>query len=179
MYTSRVLKRLALNVMGVAILGMACSRPAGQGTPSPGNSNEVRSVSSVDVVKAFPQEVTVSPGGSTDAQVRIEIENGFHVNANPPSLPYLKPTELELKPDADISVSFTTYPGPRVKKFSFSEQPLSVYEGESLIKVRLKASQSAKPGQKNLSATLRVQACDDKVCYAPGAIEISIPVEIR
>ena len=180
MYTSRVLKPLTLIVATLAIACMACSRPAGPSTPSASsNSTEGREISSVSVVKVQPQEVTVSRGETADAQVRLNIENGFHVNANPPSFSYLKATELELKPDADISISFLTYPDPLVKKFSFAEQPLAVYEGETIIKVTLKAAEGAKTGRKNLSGTLRVQACDDRVCYAPGAMEISIPVEVK
>lgn len=181
MYTSRVLKLLVLFVATLAIFVMACSRSAGPNTPSasPNNSPEGRRISSVDVVKAQPQQVTLSPGKSVDAEVRLNIEDGFHVNGNPASFSYLKPTELELKPDGDISVSFITYPDPLIKKFSFAEQPLAVYEGETVIKVRLKATQAAKAGRKNLSATLRVQACDDQVCYAPGAMEITLPVEVK
>ena len=140
MYTSRVLKPLTLFVATLAIACMACSRPAGPSTPSASsNSTEGREISSVAVVKVQPQEVTVSRGETADAQVRLNIENGFHVNANPPSFSYLKATELELKPDADISISFLTYPDPLVKKFSFAEQPLKVYEGETIIKVSLKS----------------------------------------
>jgi hypothetical protein len=181
MYTSRVLKLLVLFVATLALMGMACSRPAGPNTPSatPSSPTEGRRISSVDVVKTQLPQVTISPAKSVDAEVRLNIEDGFHVNANPPSFPYLKATELELKPDEDISVSFTTYPNPLVKKFSFAEEPLAVYEGETVIKVRLKAKEAAKAGRKNLSGTLRVQACDDKVCYAPGAMEISIPVEVK
>ena len=177
MYTQFVLKTLVLFVATLSIVGMACSRSAGPNTPT--NSTEGRRISSVDVVKAQPQQVTVSPGKSVDAEVRLNIENGFHVNANPPSFSYLKPTEVELKPDEDISVSFITYPDPLVRKFSFADQPLSVYEGETVIKVRLEAKQAAKPGRKNLTGTLRVQACDDQVCYAPGAKEITIPVDVK
>lgn len=176
-----MLKPLTLFVATLAIAGMACSRPAGPSTPSASsnNSTEGRRISSVDVVKSQTQEVTVSRGETADAQVRLNIENGFHVNANPPSFSYLKATELELKPDPHISVSFTMYPDPLMKKFAFAEQPLAVYEGETIIKVRLKAAQTAKAGRQNLSATLRVQACDDQVCYAPGEMEISIPVEVK
>ena len=178
MYTQGVLKPLVLFVATLTIIiGVACSRSSGPNTPT--NSTEGRRISSVDVVKAQPQQVTSSPGKSVSAEVRLNIENGFHVNANPPSFSYLKATELELKPDEDVSVSFITYPDPLVKKFSFAEQPLAVYEGELVIKVQLEVKKAAKPGRKNLSGTLRVQACDDQVCYAPGEKEITIPVEVK
>ena len=133
----------------------------------------------MDVVKANPQEISLAPGESGDALVRLQVANGYHVNANPPSQSYLKATELELKPAQGISVEFLTYPDPLVKKFSFSETPLKVYEGETNLKVRLKADKTATPGKHNLSGKLRVQACDDKVCYAPGALEVIVPVNIK
>ncbi|HKG81444.1 MAG TPA: protein-disulfide reductase DsbD domain-containing protein, partial [Pyrinomonadaceae bacterium] len=86
---------------------------------------------------------------------------------------------LEIQPAAGIVVEFMTYPDALTKKFSFAEKPLAVYEGETTLKARLKADKTAAPGQHNLSAKLRVQACDDKVCYAPGAVDLTVPVNIK
>ena len=122
---------------------------------------------------------TLAKGESGEAVVRLKIDNGYHVNANPPSFSYLIATELNLTTGADISVDFITYPAGQTKKFSFSEQPLSVYEGETDLKVRLSAAKTAQPGEHNLSAKLRVQACDDQVCYAPGTIDLTLPVTVR
>jgi thiol:disulfide interchange protein DsbD len=151
-------------------LGFACAKAP---------TNEPPAIDSVDVVKANPQEVTIAAGDSGEAVVRLQITNGYHVNANPPSFSYLKATELELTPTDGINVEFITYPDPLTKKFSFSEKPLAVYEGETILKARLKADKTSKPGTHNLSAKLRVQACDDKVCYAPGAIDLVVPVNIK
>jgi DsbC/DsbD-like thiol-disulfide interchange protein len=130
-------------------------------------------------VQAHLQETSLAAGESGDALVQLRIKDGYHVNANPPSQTYLKPTEIEIKPADPISVEFITYPDPLVRKFSFSETPLKVYEGDTSLKVRLKADKSAKPGSHNLSAKLRVQACDDKVCYAPGSMDVTVPVNIK
>jgi len=80
---------------------------------------------------------------------------------------------------AGVSVDFITYPNGLRKKFSFEERPLSVYEGETDLKVRLTATKTAKPGEHNLSAKLRVQACDDQVCYAPGTMDLTLPVTVK
>jgi DsbC/DsbD-like thiol-disulfide interchange protein len=160
-------------VLGCLLTACAHTQPAQQ------SENEAPRIASVDVVKANPQEVSLARGESGDALVRLQIASGYHVNANPPSQSYLKATELELKPSQGISVEFITYPDPLVKNFSFSETPLKVYEGETSLKVRLKADKTASPGKHNLSAKLRVQACDDKVCYAPGALDVIVPVSIK
>jgi DsbC/DsbD-like thiol-disulfide interchange protein len=140
---------------------------------------EPLAINSVDVVKVMPQETTLARGESGDIPVRLEIKDGYHVNANPPSQSYLKPTEIELKPAEGLSVEFITYPDPLMKSFSFSETPLKVYEGVTNLKVRLKADKTATAGKHNLSAKLRVQACDDKVCYAPGALDVTVPVNVK
>lgn len=174
-------KLTSLFLVVVCLFVAACSRSSESNTPPPtsSESTEGRRIASVDVVKAAPEEVTVSPGGAADALVRLTIDKGFHVNANPPTFSYLKPTEIEVKPDAGISISFIKYPDPITRGFEFSEKPLAVYEGETLISVRLEADRTAKPGRTNLAATLRVQACDEKVCYPPGAKEIVIPVVVQ
>ena len=166
------------NHIGLIVLGClmtACAHTQ----PAPQSENEPPRIASVDVVKVNPQEVSLAPGESGDALVRLQIANGYHINANPPSQSYLKATELELKPAQGISVEFITYPDPLVKNFSFSETPLKVYEGETSLKIRLNADKTASPGKHNLSAKLRVQACDDKVCYAPGALDVIVPVNIK
>lgn len=164
----------------VCCLGIACAKAPTNNTQSATtNANDPPAINSVDVVKANPQEVTIAAGGSGEAVVRLKIDDGYHVNANPPSFSYLKATELELTPADGIAVEFITYPDPLTKKFSFSEKPLAVYEGETALKAQLKADKTSKPGTHNLSAKLRVQACDDKVCYAPGAIDLVVPVNIK
>ena len=163
-------KRILL--VALCCLLTACART------QPGDSEPPR-INSVDVVKVLPQETTLARGESGDALVRLEIKDGYHVNANPPSQSYLKPTEIELKPAEGLSVEFITYPDPLVKSFSFSETPLKVYEGVTNLKVRLKADKTTTAGKHNLSAKLRVQACDDKVCYAPGALDVTVPVNVK
>ena len=162
-------------LLGLCCLLTACARTQ----PSQQNESEPPRINSVDVVKAIPREATLTKGESGDALVRLLITHGYHVNANPPSQSYLKATEIELKPQEGISVEFITYPDPLERTFSFSETPLKVYEGETDLKLRLKADKSATTGKHNLSAKLRVQACDDKVCYAPGAIDVTVPVNVK
>lgn len=173
-------KCLGLLLLSLVLIGCAKAPTNNPATTTSGaNADEPPSINSVDVVKVQPQETTIAPGSSGEALVLVQITSGYHVNANPPSLPYLKPTELELKPAEGISVDFITYPDPLIRNFSFSETPLKVYEGDTQLKVRLKADKKVTPGKHNLSAKLRVQACDDKVCYAPGALDLVVPVNIK
>lgn len=153
---------------------------AGCANPQPPANTEPKAgVTSAGVVKVTPLETNITRGESGEAVVRLTIDHGYHVNANPPSFAYLIPTQLELTPADGISVESISYPNALTRKFSFSEQPLAVYEGEADVKVRLNAGKAATAGVHNLSAKLRVQACDDEVCYAPGSIDLTLPVSIK
>lgn len=168
-------------VVATVLFLSACAKPAADPKPSAssGEGAPPPQIASTDVVKANPQQLTLAKGESGYAVVMVAIQNGYHINANPPSFPYLKATELELTPASGLSVDFVSYPDPLTKKFSFSEEPLKVYEGETPVKAMLKAAPSAPAGTHNLSAKLRVQACDDQVCYPPGVIDLSVPVTIK
>ena len=166
-----------LVVVVAMMIAVGCSRPAAEKAAS-GNSEGGR-IASEDVVEATPQETTITAGESGELVVPIKIASGYHVNANPPTFSYLRATELQIPAANGISVEFITYPDALMRKFSFSEKELAVYEGEAVLKARLKAEKSAQTGKHNLSAKLRVQACDDKVCYAPGVIDLIVPVNIK
>jgi len=163
-----------------AVLLSGCSKPEPNQTARPAASPTASAkIASIDVVKVNPEEVTISPGSSAEASVRLTIDKGYHVNANPPTFPYLKPTEMLFKPAPPMSVALIIYPTANTRKFQFAEKPLAVYEGEVVIKVQLKVEKGAPKGKQNLSGKLRVQACDEEVCYAPGERDIMIPVNIQ
>jgi len=170
----------AILITIVLLLSAACTKPTGEANqPSSAASGEPPRIASIDVVKATPEELTLAKGESGYAIVRLQIKNGYHINANPPTFPYLKATELELTPANGISVDFVVYPDALTKTFSFAEVPLKVYEGETIVRAMLKAGPAAQTGKHNLSAKLRVQACDDTVCYPPGVMDLSVPVAVK
>ncbi len=138
-----------------------------------------KTVSSVTVVRAEARPVEISAGGTSEAVVTLTIDDGFHVNANPPTFPYLKATELVIAPSNGISGGKVTYPSPLQKKFEFAEEALAVYEGRVELKTPLKAEASASKGQHSVPAKVNIQACDQTVCYPPGTIDLSIPVVIK
>ena len=167
----------------IASMVTACSKSANTSnnktTVQPAADNAVKRIASADVVKAVPERVEVRAGGSVEVPVRLTIQSGYHLNANPPTYPYLIPTALEIAPAAGISAARITYPPPINAKFAFAEAPLAVYEGETEIRATLTADNSAKPGEYSLSAKLRIQACDDQVCYPPGTRDLTIPVIVK
>ncbi len=175
--------RITIPCILLLFITAACSKPvqnsaSDSSAPSTASPSAQR-ITSESVVKVAAEPVEIPAGGSGEAIVNITIQNGYHINANPPTYPYLKATELEISPAEGISVAFVNYPKALNKRFPFAEKPLAVYEGETGLKATLKADKAAKPGQRSLSGRLRIQACDDQVCYAPGTLQLAIPVNIR
>lgn len=178
--------RIANLCLLLLLVASGCSTPvqnsttvspaAPAATPSLAEDKKVRSV---DVVKTIAQPVEISAGGSGEAVVRLTIQNGYHINANPPTYPYLIATVLDAPPANGVSIAKVSYPKALSRKFVFAEKPLAVYEGDAELRATIKADKSAQPGQQSLAAKLRIQACDEAVCYAPGTLDLVIPVSIK
>lgn len=162
------------------MLLVGCARgPVNNNQPAASASVEPPKITSTGVVKVSIEPVELKRGGSVDASVLLKIDKGYHINANPASDPYLRATELKLTAPEGITVNFLTYPNALTRTFPFSEKPLAVYESEALIKVQLAGSKTAPIGSQNLTGKLNVQACDEHVCYAPGIIDVTIPVNTK
>jgi hypothetical protein len=160
----------------------ACAKgqkPNGQTAASSPTPAAVPKTTSESVVKVAVQSVEIPAGGIADAMVRVTVQSGYHINSNPPTYPYLIATELDMADTDEISLHSVFYPKPLVKKFAFAEKPLHIYEGETPLSVALQAAPTANKGQHSIPAKLRIQACDEQVCYPPGSIDVVIPVLIK
>lgn len=173
------LTRVFVSCLLISLLSFACSTPPPNATPETAPSPAGQKITSEGVVKATVQRLELPAGGSAETTVRLTIQNGYHVNANPPTFAYLKATALEVSAGDGVSVSFVTYPKGVEKKFVFAEKELAVYEGETDLKVTLKSDKTAKKGERSIPARLRIQACDEQVCYPPGSLELTIPININ
>jgi len=177
--------RSSLILINVVMM-LALTACSGASQNSPGSSSSgsaspaaVPRITSESVVKVAVQGAEVPVGGIADAIVRVTVQNGYHINSNPPTFPYLIATELDMPDTDEISLNSVFYPQPLIKTFAFADKPLHVYEGETSLKVALEAAKTAGKGQRSIPAKLRIQACDDQVCYAPGSIEVVIPVLVK
>ena len=140
---------------------------------------EVRKGPAPDVVRASAAGVEVRAGATAEAAVQISIADGYHVNANPPTYPYLIATKLEVTDEPGLVAGEPRYPAPLDVKFAFDPKPLAVYERRATIRLTLRADAAAVKGPRSLRAKVRVQPCDDTACYPPQTVETTIPVAIN
>ena len=102
---------------------------------------------------------TLEPGGSVQQEgwrefiVKLEIREGWHVNANPASLDFLIPTQITGR------VRKIRYPSGEPLRFAFADEQLRVYSSEAVIRGEL--------DEEKASLDLTYQACDERRCLPP------------
>jgi hypothetical protein len=131
------------------------------------------------VVTASVEETAINAGGAGEADITLDIADGYHVNANPASDKFYVATEIQAAPQEGITPGRPIYPHAVSRKLSFSDKPLSVYEGRAVIRLPLRADKTVAKGHHTFRAMIRVQPCNDQACLQPRNIEAAIPVTIN
>ncbi len=136
--------------------------------------------SSPDMLKvATHTNPNPAPAGTLfEVFVRLDIEEGWKLNAHRPNQDNLIPTTLTLEPLAGFTVDEIVYPEGELRKLDFSDEPMNVYEKQVAIGVRLRSTAATPPGEYVMQGNLRVQACSGNVCLPPGQKPVSIPLRI-
>jgi hypothetical protein len=127
---------------------------------------------------ATPEKVTISAaGGHAESKLMLQLRAGEHCNSNTPADAYLIPLKLTWNP-GPIEAVEVIYPKPKLEKYSFSPNPVSVFSGDFVVSTRFKATPAAQPGTIAVTGKLRYQACNDTMCFPPKTIEVSQVVEV-
>ncbi len=119
------------------------------------------------------------PAGSTvRAALQVTLPEGLHVQSNKPRDPALIPTELVLEAPTGIRGVEVVFP----KAVDFPQEglpePLLVFDRQFTIGVVMEVAAGLAPGAHAVPFTLRYQACDDKVCFAPSSAKGEWTVDV-
>ena len=121
---------------------------------------------------------TVKRGGSTKGSVVLSIPGGLHVNSSRPNSEYAIPTTVKVSA-AGAKVGAVNYPRGKNRKFSFSEDTINVYEGNTTFGFNISVPANFKGNVVKVRAVVRYQACTDEVCYAPKSKEITLTAKVQ
>jgi thiol:disulfide interchange protein DsbD len=130
-------------------------------------------------VTATVEEATLDAGGAGEVKITLDIAEGYHVHSNPASDKFYIATEVKAEPQEGLTPGQPAYPKPSTHKFEFSDKPLSVYEGQAVIRMPIRADKTAAKGRHTLNASIRVQPCNDQVCLPPRNIAAAVPVVVN
>lgn len=130
------------------------------------------------LVKASAAPVAIAAGGTATVTVKLVVLEGWHVNSNPPALDYNIPTKVALAGAHGVTAGAPKYPAPKKAKFSFEENELWVWDGETEVTVPLTAAANAANGTHTLSGKVSYQGCNDEVCLAPATVPFTVEVTV-
>jgi hypothetical protein len=128
--------------------------------------------------KVFLSLDKLPAGGKCDFAVVLEVEDGWHINANPPSPETMIPTKVTVLSKHRAKQLETKYPKGADLTIEEFPEPVSVYEGNVIIRGELQAASDAAGKTEELEFQIKYQACNEKTCLPPKTLKLAgqIPV---
>ncbi len=126
-----------------------------------------------------PQKVVGKRNAAVESKIPLSVQPGYHVNSNKPAEDYLIPLSLTWTKPGALEPGAVVYPKPTMEKYEFSEKPLSVFTGNFDLTANFKVAPKAPAGPGAAVGRLRYQACNDRACFPPKTIEITVPYQVQ
>lgn len=127
--------------------------------------------------KTFLSRYGIHPGESFKVALLLSIPPGWHINGPKLDDEFLVPSELIIDESDNIKILKLHYPDAGVGRFDYSEDELSIYEGEILLGALIKASDDIALRKHILKASFLYQPCNDRACMPPRTLKLEIPFE--
>jgi len=97
--------------------------------------------------------------------IMLQVDPGYHINANPASLEYLIPTSVAF---AGVLPERVAYPAATEFKPRFADHAIEIYDGAIVIVATFPAGALDRaPG---FNVTVTAQACTDEICLPPAEL---------
>jgi len=126
-----------------------------------------------------PQKVAGKRNAAVEAKIPVSVRPGYHVNSNTPTDEYLIPLKLTWTSTGALEGGSVTYPKPSMEKYDFSEKPLSVFTGNFELMANFKVAANAPAGPGAAVGQLHYQACNDRACFPPKTVEVTVPYQVQ
>jgi DsbC/DsbD-like thiol-disulfide interchange protein len=117
-------------------------------------------------------------GRIVQAAIVIDIPSGYHINSSRPLESFLIPTSLKVDAPGGIRVGAVMYPRAALRKFKFSQKQLSVYENKVILRFSVTVPANYSGGSIDLKAHLRLQSCNDEVCFPPRNFDQEMRIDV-
>lgn len=137
--------------------------------------------------QAFAQNIGVSgevgngrleKGKSAVVSIILDIPGDLHIQSNRPSRAELIPTRVKVTATG-LKIGAINYPRGVVKTFGFSQTPLSVYEGRTVIRFNVTVPPNFKGNVAKIRAVVNYQSCTDKVCYPDRNGDVTLSASVK
>jgi thiol:disulfide interchange protein DsbD len=162
------MRRFRASLLAIALVVLTARAVEAQ-TGGPQGEAKVATLLSVD---------KLAPDAPFRIAVVIDVAEHWHINANPAHGDGLIPTTLTLLSTDSVVIDRIVYPKGSTAKVAWSDEPVALYTGHTVIFAEGHVKPAAQPGLVKLEGALRYQACNDQVCIAPKTIPAVIETEI-
>lgn len=99
----------------------------------------------------------------------VDISDGWHINSYQPAQKNLIPLDIHIAGEhSQWQLARVLYPEPRLKKLSFEDEKLALYEDSVDIVLKLTPALGKESyADRRLDIKIRLQACNDEICLPP------------
>jgi DsbC/DsbD-like thiol-disulfide interchange protein len=154
----------AVLVAGLIALGARQIEPRPDADPQDPEAAAKRSDAVVQV-QAVAEPVGADARQSVE--VSLEVEEGWHIYANPAGLEGLVATTVTVAAGRELMVERLEYPPGKV-----SADGYKYYEGKVAVPVTVRrAAGDTSP----LRVSVKFQACNDRLCLPPATVTLTVP----
>lgn len=131
------------------------------------------------VAEGFLPFDRLTPGSAIPVLVRIAVDEGWHINANPAQPDFVIPTELSVVGPSAVTIEAVKYPQGKPFQITGFDDPVNVYEGIVELRGTLKLPADLMGPQK-LTLQVRYQACNNESCLRPMKLLLTaeLPVAV-
>ncbi len=160
------MKKLALALSLISALVLA-SAPLAAQTEEP-----------IVKVTVLAPAAPLKAGQTTAMTLEVGIRAPYHINSDQPSEAYLIGTTVDFKPTKGATFGKLSFPAAQNKKFSFADNPLSIFEGTFKVTFEVALAADFAGGELVVEGAVGYQACDDMSCMPPtdAAFKKAFPV---
>ncbi|MHB8852696.1 MAG: protein-disulfide reductase DsbD family protein [Ignavibacteriaceae bacterium] len=129
-------------------------------------------------IKSYSSLDKVRVGSQFQIAVKADVDDSWHINSDKPNEDYLIPTKISIDTSNGFKLQSVIYPKANNIKLSFSEKPLSVWEGEIFFTGTVYVPQNLTPGNYPLLVKLEYQSCNNQTCSPPVSAEDTLIVNV-
>ncbi len=122
--------------------------------------------------RAFLSVDKLPAGRTCKIVLLVDVNAGWHINANPAKPDFLKPTTFSLKSKHGTKMTVPRYPAGKKLSIKGFDEPLLVYDKRVAIFGTLNIPQNAAGKSEEIQLHLHYQACNDSQCLRPTTLTL-------
>ena len=118
----------------------------------------------------------VRSGNRFSVIIDVDLKNAMHVYA--PDVQNYRPISLTFEKQKQLWFHKPEFPEPEKLLLEAIKETVAVYKGNIRILQDITLSHRYRKKSITLSGKFEYQACDDKTCYAPASVPVTMTIDV-